>query len=347
MTQCLFVVIGAGASFASTSEENVRGGVGSPHALEHIQARFLRPPLVTELFDPRFAGILDKYPIAQWAASDVRKRTAEPVVIEEYLREQLRDSDDLRDQRKFHAIHFYLQDLLWTISNHYTRLPDNYFRLMTGCLRLPKVAFITLNYDTLLDDRLRLDSPIDSMDDYVQPSRNWSLIKLHGSVDWGLPIRGPAPMDRMAVEPPSTIHVDRNDFRLRRADTIEAVRYDREQQEHLYPALSVPVGTRDEFSCPANHVEYLRDLIAQQKRLDVLMLGYSALDEEVLTLFRESSQPLRSLCVVNANEADAGAAWRRVANVVPVAHGPASRIYEQSFADFVGTDDFASYLRRL
>ncbi|MCW3003376.1 MAG: hypothetical protein JWQ20_2674 [Conexibacter sp.] len=346
MTECLFVVIGAGASYASTSPENVRGGVSAPHALEHIQASALRPPLVTELFDPRFAGILDKYPIAQWAASDIRKRTTEPVVIEQYLREQLRDSDDPRDLRKFHAVHFYLQDLLWTISNHYTRLPDNYYRLMTGCLRLPKVAFITLNYDTLLDDRLRLDAPIDSMAAYVDSGRNWSLIKLHGSVDWGLPILGPPPMPSMATAPPATIQMRRDEFRLRRGNSIDVVRYDSDTEEFLYPAMSVPTGTRDELACPDAHVEFLRDLMQKQDQLDVLMLGYSALDEEVLTLFRDTGKALRSLCVVNADERTAAEAYGRVTNVLGHPFG-IGEVDPRAFESFVGTDALDHYLSRI
>jgi hypothetical protein len=52
-------------------------------------------------------------------------------------------------------------------------------------LRLPEVVFITLNYDLILDRVLAAADPhLPSPTWYVQPERKWSLIKLHGSVNW-------------------------------------------------------------------------------------------------------------------------------------------------------------------
>jgi hypothetical protein len=348
MTQCLFVVIGAGASYASTSPENVGPlGLGTDTGSDQfIAAEALRPPLVTELFDPRFAGILNKYPLAQMAASDIRKRRHTPVAIEEFLREQYRHSTNALDQRKFHGVHWYLQDLFWSISRFFTSHPDNYDRLISGCLRLPRVIFITLNYDTLLDDRLRIVQPIDSMDGYTPVEENWGLVKLHGSVDWGIPIQGPAMDGRQIVfDSPPEIYLS-NDILLRRpgANSIEDIRLDRTGSQYFYPAMSVPVGTRDEFSCPDAHIGYLRNAMAAQDGLDVLMLGYSALDEEVLTLFKDSEKTLKSLVAVNADRASAKVAHGRVVNVLGNPSG-ISQVYDKSFADFVGTDDLDSYLR--
>jgi hypothetical protein len=349
MTECLFVVIGAGASYASTTPENVEpGGIGIHEGLTHTVLRSdPRPPLVTELFAPRFAAILNKYPLAQMAASDIRRQSKTPVAIEEFLRTQYRDSDHELDQRKFHAVHWYLQDLLWTISQHYTSHPDNYDRLIAACLRLPRVVFITLNYDTLLDDRLRIVQPIDSMDGYVDPDRRWSLVKLHGSVDWGLPIQSLFDGTDI-VNPPAEIAVARTDIHLRRpgANTIDDVRLERMGAQYFYPAMSVPVGSRDEFSCPDTHIGFVRNLMQSQEHLDVLMLGYSALDQEVLTLLQESGKPLRSLLVVNAGRDSAAEARERVEKAVGIASrmGGSSR---SAFEQFVGSDELEDHLARL
>jgi hypothetical protein len=351
MSACLFVVIGAGASYDSTSPDNLgSSGVGAQQGADRvILPQHLRPPLVTELFAPRFAGILNKYPIAQMAASDIRRQTQESVAIEDYLRERYRDSDDDLDRRKFHAVHWYLQDLLWCVSNFYTSHPDNYDRLVTGCLRLPEVVFITLNYDTLLDDRLRVVAPVDDLDGYVSPDRSWGLVKLHGSVDWGLPIWSPAFNDqRLISNPPADVKTG-GEISLRPSRSIDDVRLQKDHhgavEQVYYPAMSVPVGTRDAFSCPPGHVDHVRRRLAEQDALDVLMLGYSALDEEVLTLFQESGRPLRSLCAVNANRDTAQLPFERVAGLFgePV-HG---EVYERAFSDFVGTEDFDRYLGRL
>ncbi|WP_445149818.1 hypothetical protein [Baekduia sp. Peel2402] len=350
MSDCLFVIIGAGASYDSTSPENVAsGGAGYAQGVDPlVSSRNLRPPLVKDLFDPCFAGILNKYPIAQMAASDIRRRTESAVAIEDFLRERYRDSTHDLDRRKFHAVHWYLQDLLWCVSNFYTSHPDNYDRLITGCLRLPRVVFITLNYDTLLDDRLRKVEPIEYLKDYMATHRTWGLIKLHGSVDWGIELAREHQRASAIANPPADLRTVGGIVLRHGVATIQDVRKMpdslNENGSYLYPALSVPVGTRDSFSCPDEHVAALQVALAEQSGLDVLMLGYSALDEEVLDLLRASGKRLRSLCVVNKDRATAHAASDRVTDLLG---GPiAEWIYERSFADFVSTDDLDTYLYR-
>ena len=52
-------------------------------------------------------------------------------------------------------------------------------------------TFVTLNYDTLLDEAIERayssGTPISSIESYTgqNRSRNWNYIKLHGSVNWG------------------------------------------------------------------------------------------------------------------------------------------------------------------
>lgn len=313
MARTLYVIVGAGASYDSTSNENVGGGARLAVDPYYVADRkTLRPPLVTELFEPRFKPTLDRYPIAQMAASDIRSKPNEAVAIEEFLRTRYRDSEDELDQRKFHAIHFYLQELLWAVSKGYTTHPDNYDRLITACMRLPSVVFVTLNYDTLLDDRLRIVSGphgFTSMDSYIEPDRPWSLVKLHGSVDWGRHIepthdwtkRGP----QLIFEPPAEIAIGR-DFELRARGTVEEIRFESVGSRYYYPALSVPLGSPDEFSCPPKHVAHLRDSLAMQRSgIDVLMVGYSALDDEVLSLFAKAGNPLGTVGAVNQDGAAA------------------------------------------
>jgi hypothetical protein len=66
-----------------------------------------------------------------------------------------------------------------------------YDRLIERLLRLPYVFFVTLNYDVLLDRRLSAYHPLLSFDEYVTRDKNWSLIKLHGSVNWFHPTNKP------------------------------------------------------------------------------------------------------------------------------------------------------------
>src|SRR5207302_10386358 len=53
-----------------------------------------------------------------------------------------------------------------------------------------KICFVTFNYDTMLDEELArlLGVQIKDMSDYAQ--RDYALIKLHGSVNWGREVDG-------------------------------------------------------------------------------------------------------------------------------------------------------------
>ena len=179
MLRRLVVIIGAGASYDCASE------------LVDKDPR-LQPPLVKDLFSTGFAGILHRYPLAQAAAADIR-RAIEPVSenavpLERYLREQMRDATDSYTRRRYRQIPLYLQDVLFTVSDTngrgYTKEPDNYNALLNRVLPLDNVLFLTLNYDTLLDDRLFIYGSPTSLPSYVSDP-GWALVKLHGSVNWG------------------------------------------------------------------------------------------------------------------------------------------------------------------
>ncbi|MBO9531586.1 MAG: hypothetical protein J7513_01245, partial [Solirubrobacteraceae bacterium] len=192
----LFVLIGAGASHDCASD-----------VLRKKSAWDLQPPLVTDLFAPRFTHVLSRYPLAQMAASTIRSHRGSSMALERFLREEFRDSSHALDRRKFHAIHFYFQDLLHEISCDYAEHPDNYDRLIEATERLPRVVYISLNYDTLLDDRLRIVDPdgLNKIDDYCNPDRSWSLLKPHGSVDWVQRLSEPPHVlgPNFAIQPPA------------------------------------------------------------------------------------------------------------------------------------------------
>lgn len=253
----LFVIIGAGASFDCASSECV-----SRHEL--------RPPLVTHLFAPRFADILNNYPMAQMAASVIRSHLGDSMALEQFLRDHLRDSAHPADRSKFHSIHYYLQELLFRCGSDFTHHPDNYDRLIDLTERLGRVVYVSLNYDTILDDRLAHYSAgrLRSLGDYCVPERHWSLVKPHGSVNWGLPVVGIRPNDPMgfAGNPPPDIKLSETDFRLL-PPSLEGMRrlHDQHESRLLYPAISAPVGAPDAFTCPISHIDFLRDEIEQQE----------------------------------------------------------------------------------
>lgn len=288
------VVLGAGASRACSP----RGGHDN-----------LLPPLTADLFDPRYEDTLRSYPLAQIAAADIRVLVdSGAIAIEQFLRERLREAGDPYARRRYVQIPLYLQELLWNVSDHYVGVqPDNFDRLINAAFGLEGVVFTTLNYDVILDRRLAVQGgPLTSLDDYVHEGRNWALVKLHGSVNWAQAIPWPHPIEEMGDGRMAALFAELGDdlesldseIQLRDV-AMPGFRYDAASQSLFYPALSVPLGSEDELVCPPTHVTFLREWLKKPDGLNLLVIGYSGLDQEVLNLLRESGNGVRSLCVIN------------------------------------------------
>jgi hypothetical protein len=138
--------------------------------------------------------------------------------------------------------------------------------------------------------------------------RNWALIKLHGSVDWGRPIvnspQGIESNDRYLAKTFAALG-ERIEFQRGRITLRpEPALIDRRAgggayMTLYYPALSAPLGSEDELVCPEEHQNYLRQRLGAFDGLNVLVIGYSGLDREVMRFFAESGNSLRSLFIAN------------------------------------------------
>ncbi len=294
MDRTLFVIVGAGASY---------------DAAEDWPTGTVRPPLVRELFSRRHRDILADYPMAQNAAPETRDaladgRDGQAITLETHLREMYRDSDDPYDKRRFFSIALYLQDLLWRASKAEGVHFANTDRLVATLVRhFDHVCFVTLNYDTILDQALGKLDRLSSIKDYIGYGR-WSLIKLHGSVDWGY-----GPFDDVSVDDPPadlTAHLNTIDI-LKTHESSYSPLLD-EPPRYLspggtqikgFPALTVPVGEEDEVVCPDEHQRHLDERLRAQGELDLLIVGYSAYDKTVLERLVRSERRIRTLTVVN------------------------------------------------
>jgi len=98
----LFVLLGAGFSRDCAT-------------YAQVAKQTLTPPLVVDLFDQRFDHILRQYPIAQGAAAQIRQARAlgEAVTLERFIAERYRDSSHRNDRRKFLALPYYFQHVLY------------------------------------------------------------------------------------------------------------------------------------------------------------------------------------------------------------------------------------------
>jgi hypothetical protein len=356
MPRRLVVLTGAGASYDCASELVDKN-------------ELMRPPLVKDLFAREFAEILGRYPLAQAAAADIRRAIApesqNAVPLERHLRERMRDSDDAHTKRRYRQIPLYLQDVLYTVGDTngggYTTEPDNYNALVNRALELDDVLFLTLNYDTLLDDRLFIYDSLDSLDAYVSNPK-WALVKLHGSVNWGRPIPflkpEPAlaevdramgvglPIDRFQIinrliDTPRELLTD-EDIELRLQPRLDERRYD--DPTVYYPAVSVPVGEQDELVCPLEHLNAAREFLHREDALDLLVIGYSGLDREVLELLRASGKPLRRLLVANGSEPAGLEAGERLQGACGGNGVLEDSVFRGGFTELVRTGKLAEFI---
>jgi hypothetical protein len=192
----LMVVFGAGASYDS-SPDYPPGAPGLYSGYE--EDRML---LANELFDKRreFVRALEYFPKCEPIVPYLRDR-GDGIEIERVLQRLQEETAEYPEGHKqLAAVRYYLQYMLWErerrwnenathgITNHKTfldqiqrwRKPDE------------QVCLVTFNYDTMLETALSKVGPeITSLADYIQGDV-YSLIKLHGSVNWGRLVHAPS-----------------------------------------------------------------------------------------------------------------------------------------------------------
>lgn len=281
----LVVVLGAGAS---------RGAADNWGSL--------RPPLTVDLFDEEeYGALLQENALAHQAGRLIAdERTRDDALGLERVLHDLRNSEFEHQRRLAYAVPPYLQRLLHAVSEAHYRQAFRYDRLIERLLRLPEVCFMTLNYDVMLDLRLADHHPLNDFDDYISRDKNWSLIKLHGSVNWvyEFPTSGrPSPPTEepflgeqyMRCVPPGS--------------SLERINQSLTGQ--TYPALALPEGEQDRLVLPPRHEQWIRGRLEAAPNIDLLVIGYSGIDLEVLTLIKSAKTPVRLMTIVNQSHSSA------------------------------------------
>jgi len=302
----LAVILGAGASYDCASI-----GVTS---IDHNY----RPPLTSGIFEGRrpFQTILEKYPKARTLASTIAVRVTRGEPLEAVLR-GLRNSKEEHIIRQFWQIPLYLQELFGEISFNYTSEAENYSYLANRLLgsEFEKVAFVTLNYDLLLEKSvgtITSNSGIQwkpkELSFYVELNRKWMLIKLHGSVNWGRVLVTRRRMGGWTHEG-MLDHFDALALSLERSlvrdITVLSSHQDRSIQTGgthnlCYPAISVPVEGKYEFVCPKEHVDAAKDFLSSCHNF--LIIGASGKDKDLLELLRDNIKKTDVVGFVEASQ---------------------------------------------
>lgn len=345
MVNTLAVIVGAGASKDCVAEG----------AIAEFNPDW-RPPLTAELFAARtpFNRILSKYPKANALSEIIRTRLKKSENLEDIL-EDLMSSEDLQVKKQVWAVMFYLQELLWTVSESFvisggTKFDTLVQRLLTS--KVGQVLFFTLNYDLLLDRAISNfdDVRFDSMADYCHTARRWSLVKAHGSVNWGWRLlngrrdtqRPDLVLETIREEPRLSVEVE-----LLRVPLSDLQKYERTPEGYmLFPALALPAKGEKNFICPREHLERAEKFFAECKNF--LFVGFSGVDPHVLRLFNKASA-IERLAIVNGKR-DAGENLFNSLQSVNVEFGRThlwrSRpvIFDGGFRAFMESADFESLI---
>jgi hypothetical protein len=260
----------------------------------------MQPPLTVDLFDEdRYGSLLAAYDLAHQAGRFITDERAgnDALSLEEVLH-ALRNSEHEHQRRMAYAVPPYLQHLLHTVSEAHFRKAIRYDRLIERLLRLPDICFVTLNYDVMLDRRLAAHHPLRNFEDYISEDKNWSLIKLHGSVNWvyqrSEPIKPYPPTDDLRFQ-------DQELQCHSPSATLEEIR-GRLGGRDRYPALAIPEGSEDRLVLPSRHHWWIKQRLEAAPNIDLLVIGYSGLDIEVLKLIGSTKTPIRLMTIVNQSQ---------------------------------------------
>jgi hypothetical protein len=336
----LLVICGAGASYDSAS----RLPPPTPGNVERHWEE--RPPLANQLFDDNrtiFREAMDQFKDCKALVPFLRNSASVEKELAK-VREQAKTFP--LAGRELAAIQYYLHFALWDCQRKWAGLHGgitNYVTLVREIERWrhkfrQEVCFVTFNYDTMLEEAVSevLRIAMDSLDAYIAHPY-YSLIKLHGSVNWGRELddipspRGDVPqslIDRVA-----TLSFTER-YRL-------VSRYPMaEERGHLvFPALAIPVENKDEFSCPATHVERLRRLLPSVTR--IITVGWRATEADFLDMLKLTKGP--DIMIVSGSTEGVDETYANLVRVI----GRSSRCsVDKGFSGLIGDlDQMEDFLR--
>jgi len=294
----LLVIFGAGASYDSVP--HLPPPSNPADAIQHRAdlARRDRPPLANQLFEDRreFVTAMASFPECMELIPTLRKRGV--AVEQELARIREQSKTFQRVHRELAAIRYYLHVALWECQERWSRIHQgitNYAALLREVERWrfehdQQVCFVSFNYDTMLEKAMRqvLDFEIKDLNSYV--SRDpYRLVKLHGSVNWGLEIDGIADPISVTVQglikDAEKLQVSK---RYRLVDHYVMLCED-SNRVVVTPAIAIPVDKKDEFACPETHIEALQRVLPHVQK--IITIGWRATEDKFLNLLFSNLKP--------------------------------------------------------
>jgi hypothetical protein len=292
-TMSLMIIFGAGASYDSFPD--------IPAARRDRTHMESRPPLSNTLFAPTgsFWNFIDRYPQCRPVIPRLRNLPSSGSVEQELerLRTEAEDPErpDPERLRQLAAIRFYIQGAMWQCHSAWlgvTRHITNYLALLDQIRHFGNedVTLVTFNYEGLLETAAceLVGRQINAIDDYLEIG-HFAVFKVHGSVNWGREVAegkalisdGEDVIAQKLIDHSQSLRItDRFVF----VNTPAPIVRDAAVSKILFPAVAVPVQTKQDFECPPSHLDELKRRLGRIDRM--LIVGWRGLDAHFVALMK-------------------------------------------------------------
>lgn len=285
----LMVIFGAGASYDCVSSRPPTNWPPEHHPY--------RLPLANQLFDDRgiFNKWINNFPKCKPIIPYLREASQNGLVERELEKLQAQGVDYPDRYRQIAAVQFYLQCILWECEVGLKKDPGwsvtNYVTLLDqieSWRKTEPVCLTTFNYDTMLENALRhVGVNINGLQDYIS-SENYKIIKLHGSIDWAHSVvtlieeienRDGLDVANELIERANNLDI-RKDFNM-----VKQYPSTKKGEVALFPALAIPVETKQNYECPLQHLDVLNKVIPKVTK--ILLIGWHATETHFVQLLGE------------------------------------------------------------
>ena len=347
-------------------------GAGASHDLfkisrqsdQHILNAWI-PPLVNDIFDVSlFSRIIGKYEDVKQLAAAVSNLSdaarTKPFDFEEYLT-QLETNYPENSYKKLVALRFYLAELFSKISYHFYRHVNNHNHLLFEIQnRKLRACIVNYNYDTLLEKNMSSISGNNKIDSYIEG--DIKVIKMHGAHDWRfnpeIDLANEDVYDFFTSKPqsfyegyqgrevyPITIKIfdySKVDFSLNAYKENKDTGFQGGGWSYYLPAIAIPIGTKGNHVCPKKHIDVL---VEQIKLVDrILVIGWRAQDEFLLSLIKQHLQKKTNLTVVSGGKTKASYFVEKFKDI-PKIDTSKLVFHDQGYTEFMVNEDYRPFFK--
>jgi len=314
-----------------------------------------RPPLAVNLFGARayqggYWELLQRYSGAQAIQDLMFQESKKPgFAFETALR---RFAEHSVYKQLFKHVPAYLRDLLHTVERQWARSQPHYTELVAQLLVESDhhVAFISLNYDTFLEQAIAKVLPelkIFGQDDYARAGRVAWVLKVHGSIDWSTPIGNMAQDWDDAIDSVTFPDILKQPIDVGKAIGHRIADYqDPDNLRRVYPILTAPLAGKgdSEFLLPADQKTALAEFLEGCHKY--LILGTSGKDDDLLGfLSQHAAKPTVINYVASGDESEVGEIRHRFRSKITQFRGRDrdSELFFNGFGGYIQNGDLKRF----